>query len=194
MEEKYMNKDIQPTNENLNLSAAVEFTVTMLNFFKEVSNSKVKEVESTNQYNLDYYTEKKKYKLQKKEIKEKTKIEMKKIELKEKQIETMQNIINIAYKAYNKKIDFYQSQLQSCERFYNQQIIFFQNLLLEYKNKQDEAFFDTEKFFIIDNQIKNIQNQIDRINEMFQNIHSQLTIAIGQAKIEIPHDNYLLIE
>lgn len=189
-----MNKDIQPTNENLNLSAAVEFTVTMLNFFKEVSNSKVKEVESTNQYNLDYYTEKKKYKLQKKEIKEKTKIEMKKIELKEKQIETMQNIINIAYKAYNKKIDFYQSQLQSCERFYNQQIIFFQNLLLEYKNKQDEAFFDTEKFFIIDNQIKNIQNQIDRINEMFQNIHSQLTIAIGQAKIEIPHDNYLLIE
>lgn len=52
-----MNKDIQPTNENL--SAAVEFTVTMLNFFKEVSNSKVKEVELTNQYNLDYYTEKK---------------------------------------------------------------------------------------------------------------------------------------
>ena len=123
MEEKYMNKKIQPTNENL--SAAVDFTVTMLNFFKEVSNSKVKEVELSNQYNLDYYTEKKKYKLQKKEIKEKTKIEMKKIELKEKQIETMQNIINVAYKAYNKKIDFYQSQLQSCEEFYNQQIIFF---------------------------------------------------------------------
>lgn len=187
-----MNKDIQPTNENL--SAAVEFTVTMLNFFKEVSNSKVKEVESTNQYNLDYYTEKKKYKLQKKEIKEKTKIEMKKIELKEKQIETMQNIIDIAYKAYNKKIDFYQSQLQSCERFYNQQIIFFQNLLLEYKNKRDEALFDTKKFYIIDNQIKNIQNQIARINEMFYNIHSQLTIAIGQTKIEISHDDYRLIE
>lgn len=183
-----MNKDIQPTNENL--SAAVEFTVTMLNFFKEVSNSKVKEVELTNQYDL----EKKKYKLQKKEIKEKTKIEMKKIELKEKQIETMQNIINIAYKAYNKKIDFYQSQLQSCERFYNQQIIFFQNLLLEYKNKQEEAFFDTKKFFIIDNQIKNIQNQIDRINEMFHNIQSQLTIAVNQAKIEISHDDYRLIE